>query len=90
MPFVHFDNQWLKAYKFAAYCGEKSDVLSVQEHFLLQAVDILISQSISIEPSAAAGLALLLQMKEQVPSDSKILIVSTGKTKYDIRFDSIV
>jgi threonine synthase len=44
---------------------------------------------VSVEPSGVAGLALLLQMKESVPSDAKILIVSTGKTKYDAHFGSI-
>ena len=82
LPFSHFDEQWLKIYKYAWYCGEYSNVYIIRENLLEQALQILRSQGVSIEPSAAAWLALLLQMKKQIPSDDKILIVSTGNTKW--------
>ena len=82
LPFVHYDEQWIRLYKYAGYCGPKSNVHSIKEDKLDEAIKILKSQGINCEPSAAAGLALLLEIKEEVPKNAKILIVSTGKTKY--------
>lgn len=81
LPFAHFDDQWLRLYKYAGFCGAKSGVLQVQEEFLDQAMQLATEQNINCEPSGIAGLALLLQMKEQVPTDAKIVIVNTGKVK---------
>lgn len=82
LPFVHFNEQWIKLYKSAGFVGHKSDVLIFKEKYLIKAINILESQGVCIEPSGAAGLALFLEMKEKIPKDKKILIVSTGKTKY--------
>lgn len=53
----------------------------LEENFLDQALKMAESQGIHCEPSGIAGLALFLQLKEQVPKNAKILIVNTGKTK---------
>jgi threonine dehydratase len=82
LPFVHFDEQWMHLYKAAGYSGEQSGVRSVQEQHLIDAMELAQEQHIPCEPSGIAGLALLLQMKPQVPTNAKILIVNTGKTKY--------
>lgn len=37
---------------------------------------------IDCEPSGIAGLALMLQLKDKLPKNKKMLIVNTGKTKY--------
>lgn len=81
LPFVHFDEQWIRLYRYAGYCGEISDVHVLQEKFLDAAMEIASSQRINFEPSGIAGLGLLLQMKNKIPRDKKILIVNTGKTK---------
>lgn len=82
LPFVHFDEQWINSYKYAGYCGPESDVYLLQEKFLDEATRIAEREKISCEPSGIAGLALMLQMKEKLPREKKMLIVNTGKTKY--------
>ncbi|MFH1390752.1 MAG: pyridoxal-phosphate dependent enzyme [Candidatus Diapherotrites archaeon] len=82
LPFVHFDEQWIRLYKYAGFCGPESNVHLIKENYLDKAIDIAESQNINCEPSGIAGLALLLQMKNKVPKNKKILIVNTGKTKY--------
>jgi len=81
LPFVHFDEQRLKFYTYAGFCGQHSNVYPIEEAKLDEAVELLTQQGVAVEPSGAAGLALLLQMQDDVPKDDKILIVSTGKTK---------
>ena len=50
--------------------------------FIEDALDIARKHSIRCEPSGIAGLALLLQMKDELPADEKILIINTGSTIY--------
>lgn len=80
-PFMHYDEQWIKLYRHARYCGEESNVYLIKEKFLDGAIKLANSQGINFEPSAIVGLGMLLQMKDKIPKDKKILIVSTGKTK---------
>ncbi len=82
LPFVHFDEQWIRLYSHAGFCGPNSNVILIREEFLEQSIKLAESQGINCEPSGIAGLALLLQMKNKIPKDKKILIVNTGKTKY--------
>lgn len=83
LPFVHFDEQWINSYKFSGFCGQQSDVYPVQERFLDDALGIAEKNNIQCEPSGIAGLALMLQMKNKLPKDKKMLIVNTGKTKFN-------
>ncbi len=80
LPFSHYDDQWMRFYKYAGFCGSESDVVPVEEQYLDEAVSMAHKQGISCEPSGIAGLALLLQMKNQVPKHAKILIVNTGNS----------
>lgn len=82
LPFVHFDEQWIRLYRHAGFCGPESGVALLKDRYLDEAIKIAASQGIACEPSGASGLALLLQMKSRIPKNAKILIVSTGKTKY--------
>jgi len=82
LPFVHFDEQWMRTYRMAGFCGPESDVYTLQEHYLDQALELAAAQNICAEPSGISGLALLLQLKDRLPHDKKMLIVSTGKSKY--------
>lgn len=81
LPFVHLDEQWSRLYRYAGYCGPLSNVYAVKENLLTKAMQLAESQGITCEPSGIAGLALLLQMKDQIPATKKILIVNTGKAK---------
>lgn len=82
LPFVHYDEQWIRLYKYAGFCGPKSNVYLIKEQYLDKAIKIADEQKINCEPSGLAGLALLLQIKNEIPKNKKVLIVSTGKTKY--------
>ncbi|MDD5146274.1 MAG: pyridoxal-phosphate dependent enzyme [Candidatus Pacebacteria bacterium] len=82
LPFVHYDEQWIRLYKQAGYCGSASNVYLIEEKYLDEALDIAKGQNIDCEPSGIAGLALMLQMKNELPKDKKMLIVDTGKTKF--------
>ena len=81
LPFVHFDEQWIKFYRHAGFCGSKSEVHLLKEWYLDKALKIAREQKIDCEPSGIAGLALLLQLKNKIPKNKKILIVNTGKSK---------
>ena len=64
--------------------GSGSGILDVEEEFVEEAIAMAHAQGIQCEPSGIAGLSLLLQNRSDFPPDDKILIVNTGKTKYDI------
>jgi len=81
LPFVHYDEQWIKMYRAAGYCGKESSVYLLEEKFLDKAIKIAEQQKIDCEPSGIAGLALFLQMKNKISKDKKILIINTGKCK---------
>lgn len=81
LPFVHMNEQWLRAYKQSGYCGKQSNVFAVKEKCLDEAIALAKKLQVTAEPSGIAGLALLLQMKSKIPADSKILIVNTGKSR---------
>jgi|GEM_PF-448372 cysteine synthase len=61
--------------------GDRTSIQQIQESFVNDAIQIAGKQKITFEPSGIAGLALLLQIRGNIPPDSKILIVNTGKTK---------
>lgn len=82
LPFVHYDEQWIRFYRYAGFCGPESDVHLLKEEYLEQAMVLAKSQGVNCEYSGIAGLALMLQIKSKLPKDKKILIVNTGKTKY--------
>ena len=81
LPFVHFNEQWVRFYRYAGFCGPNSNVNLIKENFLDKAMEIAESQELNSEYSGIAGLALMLQMRDKLPKDKKMLIVNTGKTK---------
>ena len=83
LPFVHFDKRWIQLAVSKGYIGKNSNVFTVQEKFLDAAMKLAEKNNINCEPSGIAGLALLLQLKPKLPKNKKILIVNTGKTKYN-------
>lgn len=62
--------------------GNLSGILDVDENFIEEALEISRKNSVRCEPSGIAGLALLLQMRDEIPKDEKILIINTGSTIY--------
>lgn len=81
LPFASFEDQWIRYYKTAGFCGTLSDVIPVEEQYFSEALWIAKRQGIECEASGIAGLALLLQNRELIPHDARILIVNTGKTR---------
>ncbi len=82
LPFVHFDIRWIKLAIQKGYIGAESNVFSVQEVYFNKAMKIASSQGVDCEYSGIAGLSLMLQMKNKLSKNKKMLIVNTGKTKY--------
>ncbi len=80
-PFNIFDEQWIRVYRSAGYCGPESNVHLLQEKFLNKALEIAKDQNIDAEPSGIAGLGLLLQLSDRIDKKKKIVIINTGKTK---------
>jgi len=64
--------------------GNLSGILEVDENFVEEALGIIGKHSIRSEPSGIAGLALMLQMRDELPTDEKMLIINTGSTIYPI------
>ena len=79
LPYAHYNDHWIRYYKMIGCCGEESRVGYFTEEYLEEAIALAADQGIEAEPSALAGLAMLLKMKAKLPSDAKILVVSTGK-----------
>jgi hypothetical protein len=82
IPSFRIDNSWLNFYKKSGFCGDMTGIYIVKENHLDKAMEIAESQGINCEYSGIAGLALMLQMKNKLPKNKKMLIVNTGKTKY--------
>ena len=81
LPSPGIEERWLKFYRKSGFCGPKTDIYIVKERYLDEAMKIAESQGIDCEPSGIAGLALMLQMKNSLPKNKKMLIVNTGKTR---------
>jgi len=81
LPYSHYDEQWIKTYRLSGFCGAFSRVHVISENYLNKAMDIADDNSIEYEPSGIAGLAVMLQLKNKIPKNKKMLVVSTGKTK---------
>ena len=82
LPFVHYDEQWIRLYRYAGFCGPESNVYLLQESFLEKALDLAEKNKVNCEPSGIGGLALMLQKQKELPKNKKMLVVNTGKTKY--------
>jgi hypothetical protein len=82
LPSLKDYNDYLHSMMENARIGPHSGILDVEEEFVDEALAIARSQNIKCEPSGIAGLALLLQIRNDIPRDEKILIVNTGFTDY--------
>ena len=80
-PFTSVSNQLVKLLAMRGLCGKDSSILEVSEENIEYAKSLLDNARVPAEYSAAAGLGLLYQLKDAIPRDARILVVSTGKTK---------
>jgi len=82
-PFTVFSNKVISRAARSQIWGDMSGIREIDESYLVEAQRIADSQiqPIVAEPSGLSGLALLLQMRDQIPNDARIVIVNTGKTK---------
>lgn len=85
LPFAHYNEQWIRLYRNAGYCGPLSGVRAFTESNLDRALHSAEDQGIDAEASGLAGLALLLDMQKEIPKAAKILILNTGKTRYRLQ-----
>jgi hypothetical protein len=82
LPFVHYDEQWIRLYRHAGFCGQNSNVYLLEESYLDKALELAEKNGVNCEPSGISGLALMLQKQDELPKDKKMLVVNTGKTKF--------
>ncbi len=82
LPSANAFNKYIHELKDEYRCvGNMTNYYFVDEKYVAEAMNIADKQGIKYEPSGIAGMALLLQKREEIPYDAKILIVNTGKTK---------
>jgi len=68
-------------YKSCGYVGEHTGVYTIQEHHLTTAFELAKSAGVECEHSGCAGLALLHQMRHEIESNARVLVVNTGKLR---------
>lgn len=83
-PHNSFKENDLKNIFGSGHIGSKSKIYEVQEKFVEPAMLIAENNKINCEPSGVAGLALFLQMKEELDPAEKYVIINTGKIKLDL------
>ena len=83
LPFVHLDLNWISLTKRKGHIGSRSRVAVVREEFLQEAMFIAGMNKINAEPSGIAGLAMLLQIKDELKPTDKKLVINTGQVIYD-------
>ena len=81
LPFPFINDDWIKFYKRAAYCGALTGVYPVEEDYILSAYELATKLGVRCEPSGSAGLGLLTQLSDKIPRDSKILIINSGQLR---------
>lgn len=82
-PFTVSSNEWVKLYHMKGFCGKDSQILEFNDEYLGKAIKLFSNNSLNAEPSAVAGLALMLQIKDKIPKNSKIIVISTGKSRHN-------
>ena len=77
-------NDIIKPIKDKKNCGQKSDVIIVEEKYIDSAIEIANYFRITFEPSGISGLALFFQMIDNnqidIQKNDKIIIINTGKS----------
>lgn len=81
LPFSPIKRTQILAHKENGVCGPMTDLRVITEGFVDEAIRIAESRNIMGEPSGIAGIGMLKQMADEIPTDAKILIVNTGKLR---------
>ncbi len=76
-----FNSDQMEMYKRLEVCDSSSKVYDIDDEFYEQAQLVSSKTGISFEASSLSGIALYLQLEEQLKKEEKVLIVNTGKTK---------
>lgn len=84
LPSLKEHQDYLNSMIDNARIGPSSGILDVEEEFVDEALSLAHQQGFACEPSGIAGLSLLLQNRNDIPPDDKILIVNTGLTDYKL------
>lgn len=84
LPSLHDYQDYINSLIANNRIGTASGILDVEEEFLEEALHIATQQNIKCEPSGIASLALFLQNKGDIAPHSKILLVNTGCTDYNL------
>jgi hypothetical protein len=85
LPSLKDYNDYLSSLIDGNRIGSGSGILDVEEEHVEEALSLARDQNITCEPSGVAGLSLLLQNKNDIPKDAKILIMNTGRTNYQVQ-----
>lgn len=72
---------FLQHAKKTAMCGKETGIYSITEKTLHEAYIFAQEHDIACEPSGIRGLALYFQMVDQIPLNSRVVIINTGKLK---------
>lgn len=87
--FLPYKNEYLRFIDefIAKGCfGQLTSILNVDESFVQSAYTMAHQKGITCEYSGIAGLALYLQLQDNIPADRKVLIINTGCTSFgDLR-----
>lgn len=83
-PFTDYSKQWMKMFQLQGYCGFHSGIYKVTEENILEAISLFKLNNVNANPEGCVGLALLLQLKDKIPNDKKILVINTGKLKLNL------
>jgi hypothetical protein len=77
-PTLQEARELVESCKKQGVCGSQSNIHNIDEKYVGEAMNIARQYSLATEPSGMAGLALFLSKKDEIPSDSPVLIVNTG------------
>jgi len=76
-----FNEDQMEMYRRLGICNMESKVIDIDDSFYNAALNISNDHSLTTEESSLSGIALYLQLEEELQNEDKIIIVNTGKTK---------
>ncbi len=78
-PFELYTPDYLDTLKKNGYTGNLTSIRMVDDEYIEAAHELLNEQSVQAEPSAAAGLAGLMEIDQTVAQLGRTVVISTGK-----------
>jgi len=83
-PFTSMSQTYIDLLARRGYCGTESRIVEVTENSIESGYKLLNNQGIQAEYSGASAMGLLLQLQKEIPPQSKIIIINTGKAKFGL------